>query len=71
MTRVSISHSFIMTRLCHNSVQSFDIENDICFNEHVGSYQYIPFRHNGHLVSLSLTNIFEITDFINHISVYT
>ena len=49
--RGSISHSFIMTRLRHNSVQlhikTFDMENDICFNVYVESYQYIQFRQNG------------------------
>ena len=48
VTRVSISHSFIMTRLRHNSVQlhiiSFVMGNDICLNVHVQTYQYIPFR---------------------------
>ena len=74
LTRVSISYSFIMARLRHNSVQlhviSFDIENDICFNVHVESYQYIQFRHHDHLVSPSLTNIYEVTDLINHVSVH-
>ena len=64
--RVSICHSFIMTRLRHNSVQlhikTFDMGNDICLNVHVGAYQYIPFRLNDHLVSLCLTNIFEVTE---------
>ena len=54
--RVSISHSFIMTRLCHNLVQlhiiSFDMGYDICLNVDVGTYQYIPYRLNDHLVSL-------------------
>ena len=75
VTRVSISHSFIMTRLRHNSVQlhikTFDMGNDICLNVHVGAYQYIPFRLNDHLVSLCLTNIFEVTELNNCISVNT
>ena len=45
--------------------------NAICLNVHVGTYQYIPFRLNDHLVSLCLTNIFEVTDLNNHISVNT
>ena len=56
VTRVSIIHSFIMTRLRHNSVhlhiKTFDMGNDICLNVHVRTYQYIPFRLNDHLVSL-------------------
>ena len=61
-----------MTRLRHNSVhlhiKIFDMGNDICLNVHVGTYQYIPFRLNDHLVSLCLTNIFEVTELNNRIS---
>ena len=75
VTRVSIIHSFIMTRLRHNSVhlhiKIFDMGNDICLNVHVGTYQYIPLRLNDHLVSLCLTNIFEVTELNNRISVNT
>ena len=50
---------------------SFDMGNDICLNVHVGTYQYIPFRPNDHLVSRCLTNIFEVTELNNRISVNT
>ena len=37
----------------------------------MGTYQYIPFRPNDHLVPLCLTNIFEVIELNNRISVNT